>query len=185
MTTGKPVTPAGAIPPTRTNYPPTALWIGALELAQQPIAALDGGIQRRLRRLFAAEGLLQFVLDHIADQHERAEPNPLRIFGRRLQRDLLDRDRGAGIALVKALRAGQIESGAGHRQIAGVLVPGRLNFRLRQKGEELRDALVFGRAAGRAAPTGWRRRWWSFAARLRHRANTAACRSRPRISNWP
>ena len=39
------------------------VWIGPFELAQQPVAALDGGIKRGLRRLLAAEGLLQFVVD--------------------------------------------------------------------------------------------------------------------------
>ena len=38
-----------------------------LELAQQMVAALDGEIKRGLRRSFAAENLLQFVLYRIAD----------------------------------------------------------------------------------------------------------------------
>src|SRR5450432_507903 len=59
----------------------------ALELAQQPVAALDGGIERRLRGLPAAEGLLQFVVDHVAYQDEGTEPQPARILGRRLQGD--------------------------------------------------------------------------------------------------
>ena len=42
----------------------------ALELAEQPVAALDRGIQGSLRRLLAHKCLLQLVLDHIADQHE-------------------------------------------------------------------------------------------------------------------
>src|SRR5437762_8984957 len=77
-----------------------------LELAQQPVAALDGGIKRLLRGFLAGESLLQFVVDHNADQSERSEPNTLRIISRRFQRDLLDRHRGAGIAIVKTLRAG-------------------------------------------------------------------------------
>src|SRR6266481_6473784 len=95
----------------------------ALELAQQPVAALDGGIKRRLCGLLAAEGLLQFVVDHVADQDERTEPKPTRIFGRRLQRDLLDRDRGSRIAVIEALCAGQVERRAGDRQVPGVLMP--------------------------------------------------------------
>jgi hypothetical protein len=34
------------------------LWIGALELAQQPVAALHGGVQRRLCRFLAADVML-------------------------------------------------------------------------------------------------------------------------------
>src|SRR3981081_2215538 len=117
--------------------------IGALELTQQPVATLDGGIQCRLRGFLAAERLLKFVVDHIANQNERAEPDALRIFGRRFQGNLLDRNRGAGIAVVKTLRAGQVEGRAGHREIAGVLMPGSLNLRLRQKTEALCDARVF------------------------------------------
>src|SRR5713226_2007940 len=75
---------------------PAALWICALELTQQPVAAFDGGIQCSLRGFLAAESLLQLVVDHIADQNERSEPNTSRIFSRRFQRDLLDRDRRAG-----------------------------------------------------------------------------------------
>src|SRR5260370_23510198 len=118
--------------------------IGPLELTQQPVAALDGGIERRLRGFFAGEGVLQFVVDHIANQNERSEPNPSRIFGWRFQCDLLDRDRRAGIAIVKALRAAQIEGRARNRQIAGVLMPRCLNLRLRKVSEELSDTLVFG-----------------------------------------
>src|SRR4030081_3824889 len=99
-------------------------------LMLEPVAALDGGIQCSLRGFLAAEGLLQFVVDHIANQNERSKPDSPRIFSRRFQCDLLDRDRRTGIAFVEALRAGQIESGSGNRQIAGVLVPGGLNLRL-------------------------------------------------------
>src|SRR5262249_27809920 len=104
----------------------------ALELTQQPVAALDRGIHRRLRRFLARERLLRLGVDPVGDQHERAEPQALRILGRRPQRDLLDRDVGAGVAVVVSLLAGQLEGGAGDRQIAGVLVPGGLHLRLRQ-----------------------------------------------------
>src|ERR1700694_2759551 len=96
--------------------------VGAFELTQQAVAALDRGIQRVLRGFFAAEGLLQFIVDHIADQYERSKPQPSRIFGRWLERDLLDRDRGAGIPIVETLRAGQIEGRAGH-QCSGATPP--------------------------------------------------------------
>ena len=96
--------------------------IGAFELPQQTVAALDGEIERRLRRPLAAEDLLEPFVDHAADQDERAEPDSLRVLGRRIQRDLLDRNGRARIAVVKSLRPGQIERGARDWQVAGVLV---------------------------------------------------------------
>src|SRR4030088_2389668 len=72
--------------------------IGPLELTQQSVAALDGGIKRCLRGFFAGKGPLQFVVDHITNQHERPEPDASRIFSGRLQCGLLDRDSRAGIA---------------------------------------------------------------------------------------
>src|SRR6185295_10736493 len=78
--------------------------IGALELAQQVVAALDGEVERRLRGVLAAEHLLQLVVDHAADQHKGPKPDSLRILGRRLQGQLLYADRRAGIAVVEALR---------------------------------------------------------------------------------
>ena len=60
--------------------------IGALELAQQAVAALDGKIHRGLRGPLAAEHLLQLLVDHVADQDEGAKPDSLRVLGRRLQR---------------------------------------------------------------------------------------------------
>src|SRR3954454_10770242 len=110
--------------------------IGPLELAQQAVAAFDGEIKRRLRGLLAAENLLEFFVDHAADQHERPKPDSLRILGRRLQGQLFDADRRTGIVIVKTLRAGEVEGGAGDRQIAGVLVPSGLHFRLRKISEE-------------------------------------------------
>ena len=118
--------------------------IGPLELAQQAVAAFDGEVEGGLCGLLAAEHLLEFFVDHAADQHKGPKPDSLRILGRRLQGQLLDTDRRTGIAVVEALRAGEVEGGAGDRQIAGVLVPGGLNFRLREIGEEPRDAGVFG-----------------------------------------
>jgi len=46
------------------------LRIGTLELAQEAVAALGRGIERLLGGLLAGEGLLEFVLDGIADQRE-------------------------------------------------------------------------------------------------------------------
>ena len=118
--------------------------VGPFELAQQAVAALDGDVESCLRGLFAPENLFEFFVDHGADQHKGAEPDSLRIPGRRHQGQLLDTDGSARIAIVEALRAGEVESGAGDRQIAGVLVPGGLNFRLREIGEEPCDAGIFG-----------------------------------------
>src|SRR5258708_10745098 len=105
--TALPIVSAGVL----GAFSPGARWplpirIGPLELAQQPVAALDGGVERGLRGFLAAKGLLQLVVDHIANQNERPEPDPPRIFRRRFHRPLLHRDRRAGIALVEALRAG-------------------------------------------------------------------------------
>src|SRR5207249_2341213 len=118
--------------------------IGPLELAQQVVAALDGDVQRCPRGLLASENLLEFFVDHAADQHKGPKPDSLRALGRRLQGQLLYADRRTGVSIVEALRAGEVEGGAGDRQIAGVLVPGGLNFRLRQISEEPRDASIFG-----------------------------------------
>ena len=60
---------------SREVWTSLAIRAGALELAQQAVAALDRGIQRGLRGFLAAEGLLQLVVDHIADQDERPEPD--------------------------------------------------------------------------------------------------------------
>jgi hypothetical protein len=43
---------------------------------QQPVAALDGGIKCGPRGLLAAKGLLQFIVDHVANQHQRSERTP-------------------------------------------------------------------------------------------------------------
>src|SRR5262249_31689403 len=77
--------------------------IRPLELAQQAVAALDGGVERGLRGLLAGEHMFEFFLDHAADQDEGAEADAPGIFGRRLQGQLLDPDRRAGIAIVEAL----------------------------------------------------------------------------------
>ena len=60
--------------PAKAQWP-LSVRVRPLELAQQPVAALDGGIKRLLRGFLAGESLLQFVVDHNADQSERA-PQP-------------------------------------------------------------------------------------------------------------
>ena len=51
--------------------------IGALELAQQMVATLDGEVEGRLRGLLAAENLFEFILDHAAYQHKGSKPDSL------------------------------------------------------------------------------------------------------------
>jgi hypothetical protein len=74
-----------------------------LELAEQFVAARDHGVERLLRRLGAAKQGLEFLVDDVADLDVVAEPETLRILGRRVQRDLLDTDVGARVLLVIAL----------------------------------------------------------------------------------
>src|SRR3977135_1439182 len=69
--------------------------IGALELTQQPVATLDGGIQCRLWCFLATECLVEVGVYPNVNKQERAEPDALRIFGRRFQGNLLDRQPGA------------------------------------------------------------------------------------------
>ena len=81
----------------------------ATVLARQGLSVVV--IERDLRAFLAGEGLLELLLDRAANQVERAEPDAFRVLGRRMQRDLLERDRRTRIALVKALRARQLEGG--------------------------------------------------------------------------
>ena len=69
----------------------------------------------------ARERLLQLVVDRIADQDERAEPQPLGVRRRFLERDLLDRDVGPGILLVKALAARQLVEQEGLRLTSNIV----------------------------------------------------------------
>src|SRR5690348_12168302 len=98
-----------------------ALLVGLFELPQQLVSLADGGIERRLGGFAAGEGMLQLILDDIANEHERADAQAARILGRRVQRDLLDRNVGAGIAVVESLHPGQIVGVARDRQVAGRL----------------------------------------------------------------
>src|SRR6516165_3593815 len=115
-----------------------------LELAQQIVAAFHRGIERFPGALRAPEGLLQLLLDHVADLYEGAEAQSLRVLGGWIERDLFDGRVGPRVLVVKPLRARQLVSGERNRQVAGVLVPPRLRFRPRQEGEKLGSALVLG-----------------------------------------
>src|SRR5882672_9313928 len=105
---------------------PYSLFIRLLEFAQHDVAAPDRILERGGRRLLALERLLHLVLDDVADRHIGAEPQAARIVGRRIERDLLDRDVGARILVVEALLARELVGGARDRQIAGRLMPFRL-----------------------------------------------------------
>src|SRR5262249_13495365 len=77
--------------------------VGGLELPQQVVTALDGGIDCRLGGLAPRQHVLQLVLDHVADQQERPEAQPARVVGRRVKGELLDRNVGPGVAVIEAL----------------------------------------------------------------------------------
>src|SRR6476469_7967377 len=49
--------------------------VGSLELTQQAVAVLDGGIKRLLRGFLAGKSVLQLLVNHATDQGERSEPN--------------------------------------------------------------------------------------------------------------
>src|ERR1700709_553506 len=94
-------------------FPATRRWsirIGPLELAQQPGAALDRGVECCLRRFLAGKRLLQLLLRGVAQRGTRSEPQAFRVLGRHLQGDLLDGNRGTRITVVKTLDAGEVES---------------------------------------------------------------------------
>src|SRR6266404_1563683 len=120
------------------------LLVRPLELAQQVVAAFDSALERYLGWFLSGEGLLQLLLDDIANLHERAEPQALGVLGRLVERNLPDGGVGSGVAIVIALRARKLVGRARDRQVPGVLVPPRLGLGARQEGEEFRDALIFG-----------------------------------------
>jgi len=104
-----------------------------LELPQQLVPARDRRIERGLCGFFAGESLFQLVLDGVANQHKGAEPEPPGIFRRRLVVDLLDRDLGAGIAIIEALGTGEFKGGLRCRRIAGVLMAAGLRLPARRR----------------------------------------------------
>ena len=75
-------------------WPKCGLLIGLFELAQQGVAPLHGSVQCGFGGFPSGQGLLHFVLDDVADQQERTEPQPRGVLGRRVQSDLLDRQVG-------------------------------------------------------------------------------------------
>src|SRR5581483_1385815 len=80
-----------------------ALLVRLLELAQQLVAAADRVVERLLRRLLAGPDALELLVLDVADLHEVAEPDPLRVLGRRLVGELEHGNVAAGVLLVEAL----------------------------------------------------------------------------------
>src|ERR1700680_723655 len=122
--------------------PPQRLHVDLFELPQQIVAARHGAVERFLGGLLALQRALDFFFDDVSNLHEAAEPQALGIFRGRVQRHLLDRYVGARVLVVEALRTRKLVGRGRDRQIATLLVPPRLHIRLRQVGEEARDALI-------------------------------------------
>src|SRR5258708_7843698 len=118
--------------------------VRSLELAQQVVAAFDSALERRLGGFLSGEGLLQLLLNDIANLHERAEPQALGVLGRRVERNLPDGGLGSGVAIVIALRARKLVGLARDRQVPGFFVPPRLGLGRRTEGVDFPDALIFG-----------------------------------------
>src|SRR5690606_22602727 len=132
---------------SRSEAPPPGPFTGALaggllETAQQVVASPHRGVEGFLRRLVAGPDRLELLVDDGADLHEVPQPNALRV-GRRLAAGhLLHRGIGPGVLLVEALLLGQLRGRRRDRQVAGGLVPFRLDLGRRQEGEEFRHTLV-------------------------------------------
>src|SRR6185437_14991589 len=80
----------------------------------------------------AAERLLELVLDRIADQNERAEPNPPGVLGRRFQHDLLDRNLGTEISIKQIMLKAPTENSRGIRLGSFVLIRDAIEDELEQ-----------------------------------------------------
>src|SRR5688572_28598421 len=119
------------------------LAVGGFELADELVAALDDGIERLLSVLGAGQQLLELLVDDITDLHVIAKAQALGILGRRIERDLLDRDIRTGVGLVEALALAELIGGRGDRQVAGELVPAGLHLGRAQVREEVGYALIF------------------------------------------
>src|SRR5258706_8854120 len=118
------------------------LSVRGFELPQDLVAAPDRFIERLLRGLLARENGLHFLLDHLAPLHEVAEAQALRVGGRRLLREHLDRDFGPGVLVVEAGLLRHLVGRIGDRHVARARVPIHLDLRARQEGEEVRRALA-------------------------------------------
>src|SRR5690242_7722737 len=118
------------------------LLVRLLEALDLLVAALHAIVERLLRGLLPAPHRLELLVDDVANLHEVAEAQPLRVGRRRLVRELLDRDVEARTLGVEALLLREIVSRRRDRHVARVLVPLLLHFGRREEREELRDALV-------------------------------------------
>src|SRR5947208_9084568 len=75
--------------PAKAQWP-LSVRVRPLELAQQPVAALDGGIKRLLRGFLAGESLLQVLVDRDADENRPPHPHNLKMTHRRVTNDCGD-----------------------------------------------------------------------------------------------
>src|SRR5262245_29507706 len=82
-----------------------ALLVGAGEIGEQAVATLDRGVERLLRRLLSCPYRLELLVHDVADLDEVADAQALRVVGRRLEVELLDRHVAPGELVVEALRA--------------------------------------------------------------------------------
>src|SRR5260221_3823515 len=95
--------------------------VRSLELAQQVVAAFDSALERRLGGFLSGEGLLQLLLNDIANLHARAEPQAPGDLGRRGERKPPGRGLGSPGAVVITLRARQLLWLARDRQASQAL----------------------------------------------------------------
>src|SRR5262245_12305053 len=100
-----------------------ALLVGAGEIGEQAVAALDRGVERLLRGLLPGPHRLELLVHDVADLHEVADAQALRVVGRRLEVELLDRHVAPGELIVEALRARERVGRLGDGHVAGLHVP--------------------------------------------------------------
>src|SRR5438034_2055897 len=98
------------------------LLVGRFEFAQQLVAALHRLVERGLGVLLARPYRFELLVDDVADLHEVADAQALGVVGRRIERQLLDRDVAARELLVEAFLLRQLGGGGGDRHVAGLLV---------------------------------------------------------------
>src|SRR5688572_17003494 len=99
------------------SAPPRLLLRRLLEPAQHVVAACDRGVESRLRVFLAGEHVLHLLLEHVADLHEAAEAQALRVPRRRLAGHLADRDVGSRVLLVETRALRQVIGDRRDRQV--------------------------------------------------------------------
>src|SRR5215831_19269220 len=85
--------------------PQRGLLVGAGEIGEQAITALDRGVEPLLRGLLPGPDRLELLVHDVADLHEIADAQTLRVVGRRFEVELLHRRVAPGELVVEALRA--------------------------------------------------------------------------------